>query len=109
MSTADAVGTPARRDRLWFFTAAASIAIGIIPIFILEAWFGVPRKISVGYGILAFVVGTAAVKLPPYHFLVERVLRQRLSNGPLAAVQGVLSAFSELGVAALFILFVVPR
>jgi hypothetical protein len=109
MSAVDSVGAPTRRDRLWFFTAAASIAIGIIPIIVLETWFGVPRKISVGYGILAFVVGTAVVKVPIYQSLVERVLRPRMSTVPLAAVQGVLSAISELGVAALFIVFVVPR
>ena len=109
MSAVDSVGAPPRRDRLWFFTAAASIAIGIIPIIVLETWFGVPRKISVGYGILAFAVGTAAVKVPLYRLLVERVLRPRMATVPLAAVQGVLSAISELGVAALFIVFVGPR
>jgi hypothetical protein len=96
------------RDRLWFFTAAASIAIGIIPIIVLQAWFGVPRKISVGYGILAFVVGTMAVKVPVYLLLVERILRPRMATLPLAAVQGFVSAISELGVAALFLIFVVP-
>jgi hypothetical protein len=96
------------KDRLWFFTTAASIAIGIIPIIVLEAWFGVPRKISVGYGILAFVVGTAAIKVPVYQLLVERILRPRMATLPLAAVQGFVSAISELGAAALFLIFVVP-
>ena len=96
------------KDRLWFFTAAASIALGIIPIVVLEAWFGVPRKISVGYGILAFLIGTAAIKVPVYLLVVERVLRPRMATLPLAAVQGFLSAASELGVAALFLAFVVP-
>jgi hypothetical protein len=109
MSTVDSVGAPPRRDRLWFFTAAASIAIGIVPLIVLESWFGVPRKISVGYGILAYVIGTAAVKVPVYQLLVERILRPRMSAVSLAAVQGLLSALSELGVAALFLIFVVPR
>ena len=97
-----------QRTRLWYFTTAASIAIGIIPIWVLEVRFGVPRKISVGYGILAYVVGVTVLKLPIHHFLVERLLRPKLSLPALAATQGVLSALTELGAAAAFFVYVVP-
>jgi hypothetical protein len=100
---------PARRPGLWYFTTAASILVGIVPIWLLETRFDVPRKISVGYGILAYVIGTTALKLPLHHFLIERILRPRLAASSLAAAHGVLSAVSELAPAALFFVYVVPR
>lgn len=99
---------PAARAGLWYFTTAASILIGIVPIWVLETWFGVPRKITVGYGIIAYVIGTTTLKLPLHYFLVERSLRRRLSVSWLAATQGALSAVSELGPAALFFVYVLP-
>jgi hypothetical protein len=75
----------------------------------LESWFGVPRKIIVGYGFLAYIVGVTFIKMPLYHFIVERILRPRLSNPALAGTQGVLSAVSELGAAAAFFVFVIPE
>jgi hypothetical protein len=98
-----------RRPPLWYFTTTASIAVGIVPIWVLETWFGVPRKISVGYGILAYVIGTAGLKLPLHHFVAERMLRPRLGAPALAVAQGVLSAVSELAPAALFFAYVVPQ
>ncbi len=98
-----------RPPLLWYGTTAASIAIGLVPIWILETWFGVPRKIIVGYGILAFVLGTTAVKLPLHHFLVERVLRPRLTHPVLALAHGLVSGISELGAAAVFFIFVTPQ
>lgn len=98
-----------RRPPLWYLTTAASIAVGVIPIWILESWFLVPRKIIVGYGFLAYIIGVTAIKLPLHHFIVERILRPRLSAAILAASQGVLSGVSELGAAAAFFVFVIPR
>lgn len=97
------------RPLLWYFTTAASVAIGIVPIWILETRFGVPRKIIVGYGFLAYVIGVTFIKVPIHHFIVERLLRGRLSAPALAGVQGIFSACSELGVAAAFFAYVIPR
>lgn len=106
---ADKVADSIRRPWLWYVTTAASILVGVLPIWALERWFNVPRKITVGYGILAFVIGATLVKVPLHHFVVERFLRPRLSKPALSAIQGVISAFAELAVAAAFIAFVVPR
>ena len=102
-------GAGKRRPPLWYFTTAATLAVGILPIWALESWFGVSRKIIVGYGFLAYIVGVTFIKMPLYHFIVERVLRPRLSNAPLAGIQGVLSAVSELGAAAAFFVAVIPK
>lgn len=102
-------GAAFRRPSFWYVTTAASLAVGIIPIWVLESWFGVPRKIIVGYGFLAYIVGVTALKLPIHHCLVERFLRARLSTAALAATQGVVSAVSELGAAAAFFVYVLPR
>jgi hypothetical protein len=110
MSMATLQAAPrARRSTLWFFTAAASILVGIVPIWVLENWFGVPRKISVGYGIIAYVIGTTALKLPLHHFVVERTLRPRLASSSLATAHGALSALSELVPASVFFVYVVPH
>ena len=109
MRPREPAGPARRRPPLWYFTTAATLAVGILPIWALESWFGVPRKIIVGYGFLAYIVGVTFIKLPLYHFIVERVLRPRLSNPPLAGIQGVLSAVSELGAAAAFFVFVIPE
>lgn len=98
-----------RRPGLWYVTTAASILVGIVPIWVLETWFGVPRKITVGFGIIAYVIGTTALKLPIHHFVVERILRPRLATSSLAAVHGTLSAVSELVPAAVFFVYVVPH
>lgn len=107
MATMETARAP-RRPRLWYLTTAASIAVGIVPIWVLETRFDVPRKITVGYGILAYVIGTTLLKLPLHHFVVERLLRPRLGPRVLAAAHGVLSAVSELAPAAAFFAYVVP-
>jgi len=94
---------------LKYLPAAASIAVGIIPIFILEHWFGVSRKLIVGYGFLAYIIGVTGVKLPVYHILVARFLHKRLSNFWLSVCQGFISAFSELGAAFAFFMLIVPK
>lgn len=100
---------PSRRPLLWYCTAAASVLVGIVPIWILETSFGVSRKIIVGWGILAFIIGTAALKVPLHILFIERVCRPRLANGRLAAVHGLVSAACELGAAAAFFVYVVPQ
>lgn len=109
MRKTEPAGTIRRRPPLWYFTAAASLAVGILPIWVLESRFGVPRKIIVGYGFLAYIVGVTLIKIPLHHFVVERVLRPRLSNPALAATQGALSGVSELSAAAAFFVYVVPE
>lgn len=98
-----------RRSSLWYFTTAASLLVGIVPIWVLETWFAVPRKITVGYGVIAYVIGTTALKLPLHHFVIERILRPRLATSSLAIAHGALSAASELGPAAAFFVYVVPN
>jgi hypothetical protein len=87
----------------------ASIAIGILPIAVLILYFDVPRKLILGWGVLSYLTGAAALKLPLYHFFVVKVLHPRLARRPLSAAQGLVSALSELGSAALFMVFVVPE
>lgn len=94
---------------LWkHLPTVASVAVGILPVIILIVWFDVPRKI-IGQGAMAYAVGAVGIKLPLYHLLVTKVLHKKLSNRPLAFSQGVISAFSELGAALGFFLFVVPE
>lgn len=58
---------------------------------------------------MAYAVGAVGIKLPLYHLLVVRVFHKKLSNRSLAFSQGAISAFSELGAALAFFLFVVPE
>jgi len=60
----------------------ASIAVGIVPIWVLETWFSVPREIRVGDGILAYVIGTTLLKLPLHPFC------RRADVAPPAAAAG---------------------
>lgn len=87
----------------------ASIAVGIIPVFILIHYFGVSRKLIIGWGVLSYVVGVTAFKLPVYHLFVVRLLHGKLSNVWLSVSHGFVSAISELGAAFLFFIFVVPE
>lgn len=87
----------------------ASVLVGVLPPLILIKWFGVPRKLLVGFGVLAYIIGATVIKLPLYHLVVVKFLHQRLSNTGLAIAQGVLSAVAELGAALIFFLFVVPK
>ena len=109
MREREAAGAVRRRPPLWYITAAATLAVGILPLWALESWLDVPRKIIVGYGFLAYIVGVTLIKMPLYHFIVERILRPRLSNPALAATQGVFSAVSELSIAAVFFVYVIPE
>lgn len=87
----------------------ASVLVGVVPCFILIQWFGVSRKLLVGFGVLAYIIGATVIKLPLYHFVVVKFLHNRLSHLGLATVQGLLSAVAELGAALVFFLFVVPK
>jgi hypothetical protein len=87
----------------------ASILIGIISIFVLIYYFDVPRKLILGWGILSYIIGVAAFKMPFYHFFVVNVLHKKLSNQWLSVSHGLISAISELGAAFLFFVFVVPK
>lgn len=87
----------------------ASVAVGIIPVIVLINLFGVPRKLIVGWGVLSYIVGVTAFKLPLYHLLVVKILHPRLSQGWLSLAHGFVSAVAELGAALLFFVFVVPN
>lgn len=93
------------RPGLWYVTSAASIAVGIIPIVVLERWFGVPRKVSVGFGVVVWVAAVAA-KAVIHHLLVDRAVRRGTDHRTAAVILGVLSASAELGMAAAFLVFV---
>jgi len=87
----------------------ASVCVGVVPIYVLIHWFGVPRKLILGWGILSYLLGVAVFKMPLYHLVVVKMLHKKLSNEWLGISQGVGSAVSELGSALLFFLFVVPQ
>ena len=57
----------------------------------------------------AGAAGEGEASRRPCIFLVERALRPRLSEKALAATQGIISAASELGAAAVFFVAVVSR
>lgn len=82
-----------------------SILIGVIPIVILILYYDVPRKLIIGYGILSWITGVGLIKMPIYHFVVVKFLHKKLSHKWLGAVQGLVSAFSELGSAFIFFRF----
>jgi hypothetical protein len=93
------------RPAIWYVTAVASIAVGIVPIVVLERWFGVPRKVSVGFGVVAWAAAVAA-KAIIHNLVVDRAVRRGADHRVAAAILGVLSAGTELGVAAAFFVFV---
>ena len=96
---------PSRRPAVWYVTAAASIAVGIAPIVVLEHWFGVPRKFTVGFGVITWAVAVGA-KAAIHHLVVDRAVRRGARHGVASAVLGLLSAGTELGVAAAFFVLV---
>ena len=63
------------RPTIWYVTGLASIAVGIVPIIVLERWFGVPRKVTVGFGVIAWAVAVAA-KAIIHHLVVDRAVRR---------------------------------
>jgi len=93
------------RPAIWYVTAVASIAVGILPIVVLEQWFGVPRKVTVGFGVLVWAVAVAA-KATIHHVVVDRAVRRGVDHRLASVMLGVLSAGAELGVAAAFFVFV---
>ena len=93
------------RFAIRYVTALASIAVGIVPIVVLERWFGVPRKVTVGFGVLAWAVAVAA-KAIVHHLVVDRAVRRGVDHRTASVILGVLSAAAELGVAAPFFVFV---
>ena len=93
------------RPAIWYVTAAASVAVGIIPIIVLERRFGVPRRVSVGFGVVAWAAAVAA-KAIIHHVVVDRAVRRGTDHRTAAVILGVLSASAELGVAAAFFVLV---
>jgi hypothetical protein len=93
------------RPAIWYVTAVASVAVGIIPIVVLERWFGVPRKVTVGFGVVTWAAAVAA-KAIIHHLVVDRTVRRGTDHRTAAVILGVLSASAELGVAAAFFVLV---
>ena len=91
-----------------YLPTVVSIAVGVVPIVVLIGYFGVPRKLILGWGILSYILGVTIFKMPLYHLVVVRVLHPRISHFWLGCSQGMISAISELGAAFLFFVFVVP-
>lgn len=87
------------RPPIWYLTAAASIVVGITPVVVLERWFGVPRKITVGFGVLAWAAAVGA-KAIVHQFVVDRSVRTGANHRFVSVMHGLLSAVAELGVAA---------
>jgi hypothetical protein len=65
----------------------------------------VPRKVTVGFGVLAWALGVAA-KAIIHHVLVDRAVRRGTEHRVASIGLGLLSATAELGVAATFFVFV---
>src|SRR5512141_322664 len=93
------------RPAIWYLTGTASIAVGIVPILILERWFGVPRKVTVGFGVAAWAAAVGA-KAIIHHLVVDRAVRRGTDHRVASIFLGLLSAGTELGVAAAFFVFV---
>jgi hypothetical protein len=89
------------RPAIWYVTAAASIAVGIVPVVVLERWFGVPRRVTVGFGVVVWAVAVAA-KAAIHHLVIDPAVRKGADHRVASAILGVLSAGTELGVAAAF-------
>lgn len=85
-------------------TAAASVVVGIAPILALELWWSVPRGITVGYGVIVWVVAVA-IKAVIHQLVIDRAVRRGADHRYVSCIHGLLSAFSELGVAAAFFAF----
>ena len=82
-----------------------SIIVGVAPIIVLANWWDVPLKITVGYGVLAWVAAVL-LKTAIHQLVIDRVVRQGASHRAVAAIQGLLSASTELGVAAVFFMYI---
>lgn len=84
------------------------LSLGIGVAIYLTQSAGVSREIM-GYGALSFALGAVGFKGVLHAGLVVPVLHKHLAPAWLATAQGFISALSELGAAALFFLFVLPR
>ena len=84
------------------------LTLGVGVAIYLAQGMGVSRQI-IGYGALSFALGAVGFKGILYAGLVVPVLHKRLAPSWLAISQGLISAVSELGAAALFFLFVTPE
>ena len=93
------------KPAIWYVTGAASIAVGIAPIAVLERSFGVPRKVTVGFGVLAWA-GAVAAKAIIHQLVIDRAVRRGANHRLVSVLQGVLSAAAELGVAGAFFVYV---
>ncbi len=86
----------------------AALVVGVAPALCLIYVWGVSRKIVIGWGVIAWVVGVM-LKWAIYQAVVVRILHRRLSAGWLATAQGAVSAFSELSAALVVLVYVLPR
>jgi hypothetical protein len=82
--------------------------LGIRAAFYLTLGLGVSREVM-GYGALSYTLGAVGFTGLLYSGLVVPVLHKHLTRSWLAIAQGLVSAISERGAAALFFLFVVPK
>lgn len=91
-----------------FVAVVGMLTLGIGAAFYLTLGLGVSREVM-GYGALSYALGAVGFKGLLYSGLVVPVLHKHLTRSWLAIAQGLVSAISELGAAALFFLFVVPK
>ncbi len=49
----------------------ASVLVGVLPCFIPIKWFDVPRRLLAGFGVLAYIIGVTAIKMPLYHYIIS--------------------------------------
>ena len=84
------------------------LSLGIGAAIYLTQSLGVSRQI-IGYGALSYALGAVVFKGLLDDGLVVPFLQKRLSTSWLAITLGLVSALSELGAAALFFLFAIPR
>jgi hypothetical protein len=87
-----------------FSPTVASILVGIAPVLWLYQYRGVPTKISVGYGALVWLVAVL-VKTAIFKCAVDPAVRRGTNHRSIAVLQGLLSAVTELGIAAGFFFF----
>jgi hypothetical protein len=83
------------RPVVWYVTAVASVGVGTIPIVILDRWFGVPRKGSGGFGVVAgqpplrprqSLMTLSSIE---DHVVVDRAVRRGTDHRTAAVILGV--------------------
>ncbi len=94
----------ARTEMVEKVTAVASVLVGVAPVYVLASWWGVPTKITVGYGAFAWIVAVL-LKVAIHHIFVEPAVRRGVSYKSISLFQGLLSSSTELGAAALLFWF----